>query len=385
MSGLVRRVVAPLQRAVAAWSFRRARRRAPEEPISWVIGPEETATMVRSMARGVPGSYTAVLKPHPFYSGGYDYEPRPVPGGWIGSSLRDAWVFGRLAARARGFIYVGPGGFLRAQTDLREFEFGFLKARGVKLVCYFTGSDIRSIPVMQEHERETGLPNIATYLPAIKPIYGTEGYDRVRRGVAEAADRHADLIFTAAVDQRGYLTRDTAPFRYFFPEQDVATDLGRFARPGPRVVVHAPSSPIIKGTQLVRAAVAALREEGLEFEYVELSGVPHEEVTAALERAHIVMNQFYAHMPGMFGVEAMAAGAVMLSSADERIETDLPAGSNQAWVVTRHHEVAERLREMLLLPSDELRAQAEAGQRWVREHATAEVSGAAVRALLDAL
>lgn len=350
-----------------------------------MIGPEETATMVRSIAQGVPGSYTAVLKPHPFYSGGYDYEPRLVPGGWVGSSIRDAWVFGRLAARTNGFIYVGPGGFLRAQTDLREFEFGFLKSRGVKLVCYFTGSDIRSIPVMQAHERETGLPNIATYLPSIKPIYDTEGYDRVRRRVAEIADRHADAIFTAAVDQRGYLTRDTVPFRYFFPQDEMAADLGKFDRPGPRVVVHAPSSPIIKGTQLVRSAVAALREEGLEFEYLELSGVPHEEVTAALERAHIVMNQFYAHMPGMFGVEAMAAGAVMLSSADERVETDLPAGSNDAWVVTRHYEVTEKLRELLLSPSDELRAQAEAGQRWVRQHATAEASGAAVRSLLDAL
>lgn len=385
MSALVRRIVVPLQRVIAAASFRRARRRAAAAPISWVIGPEETATMVRSMAQALPGSYTAVLKPHPFYAGGYNYEPVPVPGGWAGSAIRDAWIFGKLAARARGFIYVGPGGFLRAQTDLRAFEFSFLKERGVNLVCYFTGSDIRSIPVMRAHERDTGLPNIATYLPEIKPIFGTEAYDRVRRGIAEAADRYADVIFTAAVDQRGYLTRDTEPFRYFYPKERIAADLTKFNQPGPRVVLHAPSSPIIKGTQLVRGAVAALRAEGFAFEYVELSGVPHAQVTEALERSHIVLNQFYAHMPGMFGVEAMAAGAVMMSSADEHVETDLPAGSNDAWVVTRHHEVTEKLRELLQMRPEQLSAQAAAGQRWVRQHATAEVSGKVLRSLLDAL
>ena len=103
------------------------------------------------------------------------------------------------------------------------------------------------------------------------------------------------------------------------------------------VLVHAPSSPIIKGTQLVRAAVALLREEGFDFEYVELTGVPHEEVASQLQRAHIVLNQFFAYVPGMFGIEAMAAGAVVLQSADESLESDLPAGSNAAWVVTPSH------------------------------------------------
>lgn len=115
---------------------------------------------------------------------------------------------------------------------------------------------------------------------------------------------------------------------------------------------------------------------------VELIGVPHAEVKHALERAHIVLNEFYAYVPGVFGVEAMAAGAVLLTSADEQIETDLPEGSNQAWIVTRHFEVTERLRGVLSSSPQELLAKAEAGQSWVRAHATSEASGRVIRSAL---
>lgn len=341
--------------------------------------------MMLSIARAIPDSYSVCLVPHPFYKGPYDYLAKPAFGGWPGQKLAEAWEFGRLAAQAEGFIYVGGNGFLATQNDSRRFEFEFLKSRGVHVVCYFTGSDIRSLRVISEVEKRVGLPNGASYLRDLSPVFSSDAYDEDRRSLAETADAYADLIFTAAVDQAGYLKRPTEPFMYFFPEEEVQDSLQKYDDLLRPVIVHAASSPIPKGTQLVRAAVAAMKAEGFDFEYVELLGVPHEEIKRQLGRAHIVLNQFYSYVLGVFGVEALAAGAVVLSSADEHIETDLPAGSNEAWVVTYHYQVTEHLRRALQMSREEMLAQAEAGQHWVRTFATSKVSGETMRRKVEVL
>lgn len=378
------RLVSGVQRVVAKVSFRvHARRNPGSRPISWVVGPDEIASMVTSIAAAIPRSYSTCLVKHPFYLGPYDYEGASASRGLLVQMCREAWKFGALVADAEGFIYLGSTGFLRAQADSREFELSFLKQRGLGICCFFTGNDIRSIRVMAEQEEQFGLPNIATYLPALNPVFASDAYDSARKEIARTANEHADVIFNARVDQAGYLTRETEPFLYFYPQDMICDPRERFSVLQKPVVLHAPSSPVIKGTQLVRAAVAALQAEGFEFEYIELIGVPHEEVKLQLQRAHIVLNEFYSYMPGVFGIEAMASGAVLLTSADQRIETDLPDGSNEAWVVTHHHEVTTRLREVLQAGPERLLAQAIAGQRWVREHATAAVSGSVLREVLE--
>lgn len=362
-------------------------RRSTLPSVSWVVGPNEVANMVAQFAAAVPGSVTAVIVNHPFYAGPYDFHPPEFAGKL--SAFRWRWLtlpalFVRLAHSAQGFVYLSQNGYLQNLRDGREYEFGFLRRRGVKVVCCFTGSDIRSPVLMREHERVTGLPNIASYLGYTNPVFQTPAYDAERKRTGEVAERFADEIFTFRVDQMGYLTRRTQPFPYLVPDEELEGDLSRFDAESPPVVLHAPSSPIIKGTQLVRSAVAALREEGFAFEYVELTGVPHEQVKQELARAHVVMNEFYSHAPGVFAVEAMAAGCVVLTSADEHVERDLPAGSNEAWVVTKHWEVYRNLRAVLERP-EAMRAQAEAGLAWVRRHATASASGARIRSVLDDL
>jgi hypothetical protein len=383
MKKIQARAVRQLQKKVAEFAYRR-QVRSNQRTISWVVGPDDIANLIPNITSVIPNSFSVSLSKHSFYQTPYDYEGAFRFRWWAAQMLAEAYAFGRLAASANGFIYLGAGGFLRAQNDAREFEFRFLKRRGIGVCCFFTGSDIRSIRVMAALEVKLGLPNIATYMPAINSDFASDEYDAARKRLAETADKYADPIFNARIDQASYLTRETLPFIYFHPNDDLFDLSQKFENPNRLIVVHAPSSPIIKGTQLVRAAVSALQSEGFDFEYVELSNVPHSRVKHELRRAHIVLNEFYSFMPGVLGVEAMAAGAILLTSADETIETDLPKGSNSAWVVTPHHKVIEHLRETIASSPQNLCIQAEAGQRWVRENATAEVSGRILRSALDA-
>lgn len=366
-----------------SFAVSRLRRRRPDDP-DWVVGPYETAGIVHQLAGVIPSAISVVLARHPFYSFPYDWEPRTrnFPGAaQIRVWFLSPWKLGQLATRARGFVYVSGEGFVHSAYDERHYEFRFLHRHGIRIVCYFTGNDIRSPRLMRELEQQSGRPNLGTYLGEVNRVFDSDGYDRVKMRIAEAANLYADVVFNADVDQRSYLSRPSHPFLYFHADDDVTDDFTKFDDFTRPVVVHAPSSPILKGTPLVRAAVAQLRDEGYEFEYVELIRVSHDEVRAALRGAQIVLNEFYAFVPGVFGVEAMAAGCALLTSADETIERDLPPGSNNAWSVTQHHQIAANLRTLLDDPA-RARQLAISGRDWVREHAVASVSGATISRLL---
>jgi hypothetical protein len=373
-----------VQRSLAGVSWCLHRHRFVSRPVSWVVGTVEIASMVANFARAVPDSYSVMLAPNRFYDLAYDFEISGRRGDWLRYWFVAPWAFGRLAATARGFVYVGANGFLLSDVDDRDWEFGFLKRHGVHLVCLFTGSDIRSPMLMRRFQEETGLETIVTYLDQVAPALANDAYDEQRRRIAAVADRHADVIFSAAVDQLSYLRRGTEPFPYFYPDEDLLLGAAKHNAPGPRVVLHAPSSPVIKGTQVVRAAVQRLHADGYDFEYRELIGVPHSEVIASLREAHVVLNEFYAFMPGVFGVEAMANGCALLTRADESIETELPPGSNSAWVVTTAADIYANLRWLLDHP-DRIAPQAAAGLAWVQAHATVSASGTRVRGLLDGI
>lgn len=342
--------------------------------------------MVLQLAGAIPDSYSVSFTEEVAYASSYDHRFRTRPGtrgSWLERVITGPLLLGRLMNQASGFLYVGATGFLLADLDQREFEFAYLAKKGVPIVCYWCGSDIRSTRRMHELERQTGLPNISTYIAANGRVFESEGWDELKRRIASVASRHASAMFSNTVDHLSYLTMGTEPFLYFLPD-DPLTDPDKFDDLSPIVVVHATTAPEIKGTPLVRAAVAQLREEGYDFEYVELIGVPNATVKRELGRAHIAMNQFYGFSPAVFGAEALAAGCVVMMSSDEHVETDLPAGSNEAWVVTKHHQVYSNLKRLLDDPSS-LHPIARKGRAWAEQYARRAGAGPILMRTLDAV
>ncbi len=383
------RLVALYQRAalIVSYHVNRLRRGSlRRRSISWVVGPDECASMVIQISGAIPGSYSVAFTQEAAYAAGYDHRLRFPPGSrWstLERLLTGPVLLGRLMNQADGFIYVGASGFLEAEFDDREFEFRFLSRHGLPIVCYWCGSDIRSTVRMHELERQTGMPNISTYIGQNGRIFESEEWDQLKRRIATVSSRYASAMFSNTVDHLSYLTMGTEPFLYFLPDEPVANP-DRFDDPERIVIVHATTSPTIKGTPLVRAAIAQLREEGYDFEYVELIGVPNETVRRELGRAHIALNQFYGFSPAVFGAEALAAGCVVMMSCDETVETDLPAGSNECWVVTKHHQVYTNLKKLLDHP-DQLGPIASKGRAWAERYAMRAGAGAILLRTLDSV
>lgn len=355
-----------------AWAGRR---------VDWIVGPEERAGMVSQIGAASPRSFTIVGVPHRFYNDPFDLvmqRPDSAFEIWRKRYL-GATALGWWLARALGVVYVGPLGFL-ANDDGREWEFEFVSTRRRAVVCYFTGTDIRSPALMKMRAESTGLANIGSIQYGSGRPFSDAGYEDNLRKRAEAADKFADAIFTARVDQLSYLTAPTEPFLYFYPDENFALNAGKFDDLSKIVIMHAPSNPLLKGTDIIRAAMARIRSRFPTVEYVELLNVPNEEVLATLDRAHIVVNQLHAQMPGVFGIEAMARNCVMVCSADPRVETDL-VDADDAWVVANPDDLEERLVELIEHP-EALAGQARRGYDWAREHASASASGAVLRQIL---
>ena len=357
------------------------------ERTQWVVGVAEVAGMTERIARSVPGAIFALTTFHPFYASKPDLTPprvnvRVLP--MLINVFWGPWTLGRLLTRVAGIVYVGPNGFLSQVDDARRFEFGFVRQHGVKVVCIFTGNDIRSHHKGLELAERTGRPNLSAVTEQVNPWLASPEYEAQKLRIAQVADEFAQAVYNFDADQASYLTKPSRAFFYAYPDERLNYLPEKFDNNSPFVVVHAPSNPVIKGTSFVRDAVERLKSEGHEFEYVELMNVSNDEVLATLKRAHIVLNQFWALVPGVFGLEAMANTCAMLCSADGDIETGLAAGANQAWLQTSTTEVYKNLKRLL---DDRAltKAQAIRGFEWVKTTAVASLNSAAFVRDLDSL
>ncbi len=349
----------------------------------WVVGVDEIAANVFNIGEVLSPAIKVSFSRHPFYDYKYDHCPsvRNMFLMYVVRALYGPVLLGYLANKADAFFYVGGSGFLVNEVDGRAYEFAFLKKRGKRVACYFCGSEIRSIKLMEEFSRKQDMDVVTTYQVIAQPFIASDYKERIRYLLATSANRYADHIFNAPVDQMSYIERDVHPFMYFHPARHFRRRDEKFSGAGPVKILHAPSSPLIKGTPLVRAAIKKLKLEGYRFEYKELIGVPNTVVLEELGNAHIVLNEFYAFVPGQFGVEAMAAHCALLTSADEHIEPSLPAGSNLAWSVTRYWEIYDKLRALLDDPGL-IKSYADAGYDWAEKNCTYDVSSRRLRSIL---
>lgn len=70
-------------------------------------------------------------------------------------------------------------------------------------------------------------------------------------------------------------------------------------------ILHAPSDPVVKGTEKIRKSIQSLQEKGYPIEYIEIVGKPHSTVINELNKCDFVIDQLYSDTPmAVFATEA---------------------------------------------------------------------------------
>ena len=253
--------------------------------------PTEIAGQVNLSAKGlraigVDASNTA--RPNPF---GYpvDIDPRIT---WLPflKDTRDPLFFFKWLKEFDLFHY-HKSPYLPGGVDIK-----MLQRRKIPYVVEFWGSDIR----LQDLEKKRN------------PYFVGDNADNQARKLARLrfwSEKTDEVIFSdhsADIFLKPYFKK------IHVVGQRVDTDLYRPAYPSPEVtcprILHAPSVKATKGTKYVRSAMENLRKAGLDFEYIEVSGVTHREAVQMYSQADIIIDQLILGSHGVFACEAMALG-----------------------------------------------------------------------------
>jgi hypothetical protein len=84
------------------------------------------------------------------------------------------------------------------------------------------------------------------------------------------------------------------------------------------VVIHAPSNPVIKGTDLIEPAATQLAASGA-IEYRRIQGVPATQMPDVYRQADIVLEQFRIGNYSTVALQAMAAGRLVIGHVHEQV------------------------------------------------------------------
>ena len=212
--------------------------------------------------------------------------------GWFIEKIIRLMALIRAIAKYDVFIFLGIGSFFRF------LELPLLRLLGKDVVVVYLGSDARPPYLSGRYRDDLG--------DCFDPPH------ILREARAQIAlIRRAERFASSIVNHTGTAQFFSRPFIRLnalgMPMETAATQTSvNGDRPDGRVrIVHAPSRPRAKGTELIRAAVKACRQDGYSVELVELHGVPNSKVIEELQKCDLVIDELYSDVPmAMLAAEA---------------------------------------------------------------------------------
>jgi glycosyltransferase involved in cell wall biosynthesis len=267
-------------------------------PLRVLHAPAEIAGQAATLARalrglGVDAHSLAYNQGFPQYqtdeSLGYDTKPL----------LQRYAGYARTLARNLGRWDVYHFHFGRTLIPPRNLDLPLYKAMGRTVVFHYHGCDVRNRAHM-----------IATHARATCTECAPFCIPKLQARILESARHHVDAELVSTPD-----LLESVPNARHLP---VATDLEAlpFAPPrgAPKLVVHAPTNRLIKGTRHVAAAFEKLERRFPGVRFVIAERLPWRELMRLMADADVIVDQLFMGWYGMVAVEAMAMGKPVLCS-----------------------------------------------------------------------
>jgi hypothetical protein len=199
------------------------------------------------------------------------------------------------------FIFLSSN-FTENLVDLKK-----IKEKNRKILFIFCGDDARWYFSMKQEFLANGLQPVSYEKDY---SYNTRALN-FRLQAIRKAEKYADFIFS----KREQAQLQIRPF-YHFPMTVFFSDFTAKVtnqRLIPKVL-HAPSSPNIKGSKFVIDAFNRLQNEGISFTPILLENIPNEDILKIIEDSDIVIDQLLIPGGGKLSTEALACGKVVLSN-----------------------------------------------------------------------
>jgi hypothetical protein len=215
-----------------------------------------------------------------------------------------------------------------------------LKLLGKKIITAFLGSDIRYWYAFAEEMKSLNAhEEMLPFFEYVKNRTGGSYWDKHR--TVKVAEKYSDLIIT----QPDYSQLLSRPYMRACVPLDLSTlTFNVPARPEP-LILHAPSVPEAKGTDIVLRVIEELTAEGLRFQFRLIENMPNEDLCSLLSEADIVVDELYSVTVGGLSSESMATGNAVLTRylADfSKVPPDCPA------INTSIHTLKDNLRQIIL-------------------------------------
>lgn len=226
------------------------------------------------------------------------------------------WLFElitRFAVLAYALIRCDVFIFSGFESFFRFYELPLLKFFGKKVLVVYLGSDSR--PPIFSGKHLDDVSEVADY----DKIYveTTIMVEKIRR-----VEKYADIIICHTATAQ-FFKRDFVRFI----SVGMPIEIGEFVqgdfRPNSNSVriLHAPSRPIAKGSEVFRRIIKELQTEGYLIEFVELIGVPNTVVLQELQNCDFVLDELYSDTPlAMLATEAAYYGKPVVVGGDYAVQ-----------------------------------------------------------------
>lgn len=304
---------------------------------------------------------TLVKSKNRFYSSTYTYDSSRYqikirPGNWLIAAVNNlvsSLYLRRCLRRKYDVVVYIWDTILPAHEDVKKFS-----EAGTKIIFLFTGSDVRTYSLFSKSY------DVSQWQ---FPDYWIKENTDKKRQYVETAEKFADLIYSVP-DQSGLQKRS-------YYHLQIPIDLSQFVfrnnqRQVPNVV-HLPSDPWKKGTDVIEKAIRELIAEGVKINFFSYRNIKHDQMPEILQDMDILVDEIVFHGPGVLSFEAMASGCAV---ATRYIEASPAVFCPPVWNINANN-IKSRLAE--LFRNYELQQQLiDEGRKYVEEYnRAAKVAG----------
>jgi hypothetical protein len=296
--------LSPINRVLASVLARRVVPRAVLHVSAMVHVPYYTTRILRE--HGINADYLAVGDSPWWNRADYHFRATRWP---VISVLNEMWWLWTVVAR-----YEIVHAHFMVTLTRSGWELPLLKRMGRHVVVHYRGCEIRNREINQQLHPAVNICQECDYRPRL-----CEAAVNVRR--RHLARDYGDAFLVTTPDMKDFAPAAThMPFMVMRSDSAVASP--ERARSGRFRIVHATNHPGIEGSRHIRRAIDALTAKGWPIEFVELNGVTHDEVLAALAGADLSIGKMKMGYYANVQVESLMAGVPTITYIRPEFMTD---------------------------------------------------------------